>query len=86
MRKKTILTATLLFIATTACQARTLTIAEADTIIVILLCIIILLLVTGAFGVHYSRIVYRRNEQLNRILNALNDYRAIVGDKDMSLD
>ena len=86
MRKKTILTATLLFIATTACQARTLTIAEADTIIVILSCIIILLLVTGAFGVHYSRIVYRRNEQLNRILNALNDYRAIVGDKDMSLD
>ncbi|UKK62524.1 hypothetical protein L6468_01765 [Prevotella communis] len=72
MRKKTILTATLLFIATTACQARTLTIAEADTIIVILLCIIILLLVTGTFGVHYSRIVYRRNEQLNRILNALN--------------
>ena len=86
MIKKTILTATLLFIATTACQARTLTIAEADTIIVILSCIIILLLVTGAFGVHYSRIVYRRNEQLNRILNALNDYRAIVGDKDMSLD
>lgn len=86
MRKKTILTAAMLFLATTVCQAHTMTLAEADAIIMVLSSIIILLLVSGAFGLHYSRIVYRRNEQLNRILNALNDYRAIVGDKDLTLD
>jgi len=62
------------------------TLAEADTIIVILSLIVILLLILGGYSLHYSRVVYRRNEQLNRILNALNDYRAIVGDKNMSLD
>lgn len=86
MRKKTILTAAMLFLATTVCQAHTMTLAEANAIIMVLSGIIIFLLVSGAFGLHYSRIVYRRNEQLNRILNALNDYRAIVGDKDLTLD
>ena len=62
------------------------TIEEADTIIVILSFIIILLLILGGYSLHYSRVVYRRNEQLNRILNALNDYRAIVSDKNLSLD
>lgn len=62
------------------------TLAEADTIIVILSLIVILLLILGGYSLHYSRVVYRRNEQLNRILNALNDYRAIVGDKNLSLD
>lgn len=58
MRKKTILTAAMLFLATTVCQAHTMTLAEADAIIMVLSSIIILLLVSGAFGLHYSRIVY----------------------------
>jgi AraC-like DNA-binding protein len=86
MGKRTILTTALLFLATTVCHARCLTLAEADTIIMILSFVIILLLILGGYSIHYSRVVYRRNEQLNRILNALNDYRAIVGDKELSLD
>ena len=62
------------------------TLAEADNIIVILVVIVIMLLVLGGFGLRQSRIIRQRNEQLRRILNALDDYRAIVGDGDLSLD
>lgn len=85
MRRIT-LTIALLLTTTTVCHAKGLSVAEADTIIVILLFIIILLLILGAYSLHYSRVVYRRNEQLNRILNALNDYRAILSDENLSLD
>ena len=50
------------------------TLAEANTIIVILVAIVILLLVLGVISLRYSRIVRQRNEQLRRILNALDDF------------
>lgn len=62
------------------------TLAEANTIIVILVVILILLLVLGVISLRYSRIVRQRNEQLRRILNALDNYRALVGDAGLSLD
>ena len=80
------LTTSLLFVATSFCHAQTLSLAEADIIIVILLFVVILLLMLGGFGLHHDKVVSRRNEQLHRILNALNDYRAIVGDGALSLD
>ena len=86
MTKKTFLTVVLLFLVTTVCHAHALTPEQANTIIVILSIIVIVLLILGSYSLHFSRVVYRRNEQLNRILNALNDYRAIVGEKDLSLD
>ena len=63
-----------------------LTLAEADTIIVILIFIVILLLVLGGISLYFNRVFKRRNEQLHRILDALDDYRAIVGDRELSLD
>ena len=62
------------------------TLAVADSIIAILVIIVIMLLVLGGFGLRQSRIIRQRNEQLRRILNALDDYRAIVGDGNLSLD
>ena len=62
------------------------TLAEADNIIMILVIIVIVLLVLGGIGLRQSRIIRQRNEQLRRILNALDDYRAIVGDGELSLD
>jgi len=62
------------------------TLAVADSIIAILVIIVIVLLVLGGIGLRQSRIIRQRNEQLRRILNALDDYRAIVGDRDLSLD
>ena len=62
------------------------TLAEADNIIAILVIIVIVLLVLGGVGLRQSRIIRQRNEQLRRILNALDSYRAIVGDRDLSLD
>ena len=51
-----------------------LTLAEADTIIVILIFIVILLLVLGGISLYYNRVFKRRNEQLHRILDALDDF------------
>ena len=76
----------MLLLATQFCHARALTLAEADAIIVILVIVVIVLLVLGGFGLHYNRVISRRNEQLLRILNALDDYRAIVGNGALSLD
>lgn len=86
MRKRTALAASLLFLATQLCHAHVHTLAEADGIIVILVAIVIALLILGGFGLHYNKIISQRNEQLRRILNALDDYRAIVGDGERSLD
>ena len=86
MSKRITLTASLLLLATTFCHARTLTLEEADTIIVILIVFVILLIVLGGASLYHNRIVDRRNEQLLRILHALDDYRAIVGDGELSLD
>lgn len=62
------------------------TLAQADTIIIILLVIVVALLVLEAVNLHYNRVFKRRNEQLLRILAALDNYRAIVGDEALSLD
>ena len=86
MKKRIALTTPLLLLATSYCQAQTLTLAEADTIIVVLIFVVIVLLVLGGFGLHYNRVISRRNEQLLRILNALDDYRAIVANGAVSLD
>ena len=86
MRKRITLIVSLLLLATSYCHARALTLAEADTAIMILLFVVILLIVLGGFGLHYNRVITRRNEQLLRILNALDDYRAIVADGALSLD
>ena len=84
--RKTVATASLLLLSTQFCHAHVHTLAEADGIIVILVAIVIALLILGGFGLHYNKIISQRNEQLRRILNALDDYRAIVGDRDLSLD
>ena len=86
MRKRINLTAALLLLATSFCHARSLTLAEADTIIYILLFVVIVLVVLGGFGLHYGRIIKRRNEQLHRILDALDDYRALVANGALTLD
>ena len=86
MRKRIALTAPLLLLVALFCHAQVLTLAEADTIIVVLIVFVIVLLVLGGFGLHYNRVISRRNEQLLRILNALDDYRAIVAGGALSLD
>jgi AraC-like DNA-binding protein len=86
MRKRIFLIATLLLMATTFCHARSLTLDEADTIIVILLVVVALFLVLGGIILHHNKVVRRRNEQLLRILNALDDYRVIMGHREHSFD
>lgn len=86
MRKRIALTVSLLLLATSFCHARSFTLAEANAIIVILLIVVLVLFVLGGFGLHYNRVISRRNEQLLRILHALDDYRAIVADGALSLD
>lgn len=86
MRKRTALTAPLLIFATSFCHAQALTLAQADAVILVLLIIVIVLLVLGGYAIHYNRVISRRNEQLLRILNALDAYRAIVAEGALSLD
>ena len=62
------------------------TLTDANHIIVILILIVIVLVVLGGYGLYHNRIIRQRNEQLRRILTALDDYRAIVGDETLSLD
>ncbi len=68
------------------CYALGFTMAEANSIIVILILIVIALFVLGGYSIYYNRIITRRNEQMQRILTALNDYRTLVGDEVLSLD
>ena len=56
------------------------------SIIIILIIIVITLIVMGCYSIRYNRIISQRNEQLRRILTALDDYRAMVGDGVLSLD
>ncbi len=86
MRKKIALTAPLLLWATQYCHAQAYALAQANTIIMILVFVVALLLVLGVYGLRYNKIIHRRNEQLLRILNALDNYRAIVGEGTVSLD
>ena len=59
---------------------------DANVIILILAVIVIALIVMGWYSIRYNKVISQRNEQLRRILTALDDYRAIVGDKVASLD
>ena len=86
MRKKIALTAPLLLWATQYCHAQAYTLAQANTIIMILVFVVVFLLALGVYGLRYNKIIHRRNEQLLRILNALDNYRAIVGEGTVSLD
>ncbi len=60
--------------------------AEADGIIEILIIIVIALMVLGGYSLYYNKIITRRNEQMQRILTALNDYRTLVGNEVLPLD
>ena len=71
----------MLLLATPFCYASGYTLAVANNIIFILLAIVIVLIVMGCYGIHYNRIISQRNEQLRRILTALDDYRALVSDE-----
>ena len=86
MKKRIAITASLLLLATTFCYAGTLILTETEAIIAILVFVIILLIVLGGFGLHYNKVITRRNEQLLRILNALDDYRGIMAEGALSLD
>ena len=59
---------------------------DANVIILILVVIVIALIVMGWYSIRYNKVISQRNEQLRRILTALDNYRAIVGDKVASLD
>lgn len=76
----------MLLLATPFCYASGYTLAVANHIIVILVVIVIVLIVLGVYSLYYNRVISQRNEQLRRILTALDDYRAIVGDEALSLD
>ena len=86
MRRRIAAITLLLLLTTQFCHAHVHTLAEADGIILILIFIVIVLLVLGGLGLRQSRSIRQRNEQLRRILNALDDYRAIVGDAELTLD
>ena len=87
MMKERIVSCALMFILTSPfCYAHGYTLVEANTIIVVLVFIVIVLVVVGCYSLYYNRIISQRNEQLRRILKALDDYRAIVGDEVLSLD
>ena len=76
----------MLLLASPFCYARGLTMTGAVNIIMILIFIVVVLIVMGCFVLRYSRIINQRNEQLRRILKALDDYRAIVGNEVLTLD
>jgi AraC-like DNA-binding protein len=86
MKVRIVSSASLLLLATPFCYAHGYTLAEANSIIVILIIIVIALIGCGGYSLYYNRIISQRNEQLRRILTALDDYRAMVGDGVLSLD
>ena len=86
MKQRIITSTSLLFLATPFCFANGYTLAVANNIIVILMIIVIALIVIGGYSLYHNRIISQRNEQLRRILTALDDYRAIVGNEVLSLD
>lgn len=86
MKKRIVSTAFMFLCASPFCFARGYTLVQANTIIVILVFIVIVLVVMGCYSLHYNKIISQRNEQLRRILTALDDYRALVNDGALSLD
>ena len=86
MKERILLSASMLLLATPFCYASGYTLAVANHIIVIQVVIVIVLVVLGVYSLYHNRVISQRNEQLRRILTALDDYRAIVGDEALSLD
>jgi len=76
----------MLLLSSPFCYANGYTLADANHIIVILVIIVIALIGCGGYSLYHNRIITQRNEQLRRILTALDDYRAIVGNEALSLD
>ena len=68
------------------CFAHSYTLTDANLIIGLLILVVIILVVMGCYNIRYNRIISQRNEQLRRILTALDNYRAIVGDGALPLD
>ena len=85
MKERIVLSASMLLLASPFCYAKGYTLADANHIIVTLVVIVIALIVVVCYSMHHNRIVSQRNEQLRRILRALDDYRAKVGDEVVSL-
>lgn len=86
MKERIFTTASTLLLATPFCYAHGYTLSDANLIIVILIVIVIALAVLGSYSLYNNRVISQRNEQLRRILTALDDYRAIVIDETLSLD
>ena len=86
MKERIITSVSMLLLATPFCYANGYTLADANHIIMILIIIVLVLIVLGGYSLYHNRIITQRNEQLRRILTALDDYRAIVGDEALSLD
>ena len=86
MKERIVSTFLMLLLASPFCYASGYTLAVANHIIAILVIIVIALVVMGSYILRNNRIFRQRNEQLRRILTALDDYRAIVGNKALSLD
>ena len=81
MNKRLVSSISLLLLATPFCYAKGYTLTEANSIIVVLIIIVIALIAFVGYSLYHNRVISQRNEQLQRILTALDDYRAIVGDK-----
>ena len=80
VKKRIFIGASLLLLATPYCHARGYTLDDANHIIVILIVLVLALIGCGAYSLYYNRKICQRNEQLRRILTALDDYRAMVAD------
>ena len=86
MKERIVLSASMFLLASPFCYAHGYTLADANHIIVILIIIVIVLIALGCYSLHHNRVISQRNEQLRRILTALDEYRALVGDEVLSLD
>ena len=86
MRERIVSTTSLLLLATPFCYANGYTLAKANSIIVILIIIVIALIAFGCYSIHCNKIISRRNEQMQRILTVLNEYRELVGVEVLPLD
>ena len=86
VKERFFISATLLLLATPFCYASEYTLADANNIIVILIILVLALIGFGGYSLYYSRKINRRNEQMRRILTALDDYRAMMAEEALSLD
>ena len=62
------------------------TLTEANYVILALIIVIAALVAFVCYVLHSHKKIRRRNEQMMRILTALDDYRALVADKCLTLD